>query len=179
ILSVSTPAAVESAQTSAPNLVSFALHGFVPSVAFQFEELSRITSTLGLVVVPVPPAKMSMSSACAAPMASAPSAAAIVRCRKPLHPEKCVVCLMATPSIAGRKGLGHGNAHRHALPHERRCAGHVVLGRGGDFPDGVRAGCGGGHLADERAAEASAVGGIADIEGRGIGGPRLKARGRR
>src|SRR5258708_40346556 len=116
-------ATVESAQISEWNFVVPALQVFAPSVALQFDELSMMMSTLGLSTVALPPAKMSMSSACAAPRASAASDAASV-----------LIILMATPSDTGRDGLGHGNPHRDTLSDERLRAGHVVLGRGGDFP---------------------------------------------
>src|SRR5258706_15557869 len=103
-LALSPFATVASAQISAWNLVLPALHVFVPSVALQFDELSRMMSTLGLSTVALPPAKMSMSSAWAVPRASAASEAAGV-----------FIILMSTPSNAGRNGLGHGNPHEDAL----------------------------------------------------------------
>src|SRR5260221_9390638 len=143
---VSPLATVASAQISEWNFVVPALQVFAPSDALQFDELSMMMSTLGLSTVALPPAKISMSSAWAVPRASVASDAASV-----------FIILMSTPSNAGREGLGHGHPHRDALADEGLGAGHVVLGRGGDFPDGVRAGGRGRDLADDRAAEACAV----------------------
>src|SRR5687768_10342029 len=68
-----------SAQISASNLVSPALQGFGPSVAFQFAELSRMIRMFGLSPSGGLPVKMSMSSARADAQPSESAAAASAR----------------------------------------------------------------------------------------------------
>src|SRR5258706_5580432 len=97
------------AQTSAANLVlSFMLpprvvaHSLVPSVEFQFDELSRMTSRFGGATPPVPAVKMSMSSAMTREEPPATRAAAKVAARGGRKKEGII--LKAPGSLRGGGG---------------------------------------------------------------------------